>query len=286
MRLINEYVPLKDYYFYRAGGTARYLASPKTNRELVQVLQWIKLHELHYIIVGSGSNVLFSDNLYDGVVIVLNGLNKWITRRNNFVTCGAGVPLEKLVYFAVSVGLAGLENLYGIPGSVGGSCLMNAGAFDSEIADNLFRVEVLDRNTKVLKLGKNDIVFGYRNSSLQGYIVLSAEFELSYGEYPVLKKQIALTASKRMEKQPLEYSSCGSVFKRPENNYAGSLIEKCGLKGIRIGDAEVSGKHANFIVNKGNASSEDIYRLIKYVKDTVYKQTGVLLDEEVKLINF
>ena len=163
---------------------------------------------------------------------------------------------------------------------------MNAGAFGSEIADNLKSVEVLNSEGKVLQLNREEIEFGYRKSSLKGYIVLNAEFDLKYGDSSSLRKKMDLTASKRDEKQPVEFCSCGSVFKRPENNYAGTLIESCGLKGSRIGDAEVSEKHANFIINKGNASSSDIYRLIKYVKDVVYRQKGTLLQEEVKLINF
>ncbi len=286
MNLISENIPLKDYYFYRAGGVARYLARPKTTEELIEVLKWRKSKGCSYIVIGAGSNVLFSDDLFDGLVIVLSGLNRWIIRSRHRVICGAGVPLHCLIEFTALSGLAGLENLYGIPGSTGGSCLMNAGAFGSEIADNLKSVEVLNSEGKVLQLNREEIEFGYRKSSLKGYIVLNAEFDLKYGDSSSLRKKMDLTASKRDEKQPVEFCSCGSVFKRPENNYAGTLIESCGLKGSRIGDAEVSEKHANFIINKGNASSSDIYRLIKYVKDVVYRQKGTLLQEEVKLINF
>ncbi|MEC9492538.1 UDP-N-acetylmuramate dehydrogenase [Flexistipes sp.] len=286
MKLISENVFLKDYYFYRAGGTARYLACPETAQELSGILEWRRKKGVSYTLIGAGSNVLFSDDLFDGLVIVLAGLNRWIVRSRQRVICGAGVPLHCLIEFTALSGLAGLENLYGIPGSTGGSCLMNAGAFGSDISDNLEKVEVLDSEGRVLTLSRGEIEFGYRKSSLDGYIVLSAEFLLKYADPLSLKKKIDLTASKRDEKQPVESCSCGSVFKRPENNYAGTLIESCGLKGLRIGDAEVSEKHANFIVNKGNATSLDIYRLIKYVKDTVYNQKGILLEEEVKLINF
>ncbi|WP_273267045.1 UDP-N-acetylmuramate dehydrogenase [Flexistipes sinusarabici] len=286
MKLISENIPLKDFYFYRAGGVARYLARPKTTEELSEVLKWRQKKGISYIVIGAGSNVLFSDNLFDGLVIVLAGLNRWIIRSSNCVICGAGVPLHCLIEFTALSGLAGLENLYGIPGSTGGSCLMNAGAFGAEISDNLVKVEVLNSEGNVLQVNRGEIDFGYRKSSLGEYIVLSAKFALKYADPLSLRKKMDLTASKRDEKQPVEFSSCGSVFKRPENNYAGTLIESCGLKGLRIGDAEVSEKHANFIINKGNASSSDIYRLIKYVKDTVYNQKGVLLEEEVRLINF
>ncbi|AEI15440.1 UDP-N-acetylenolpyruvoylglucosamine reductase [Flexistipes sinusarabici DSM 4947] len=286
MKLISENVFLKDYYFYRAGGTARYLACPKTAQELSGILEWRRKKKVSYTLIGAGSNVLFSDDLFDGLVIVLAGLNRWIVRSRQRVICGAGVPLHCLIEFTALSGLAGLENLYGIPGSTGGSCLMNAGAFGSEISDNLEKVEVLDSEGRVLTLSRGEIEFGYRKSSLDGYIVLSAEFLLKYADPMSLRKKIDLRASKRDEKQPVESCSCGSVFKRPENNYAGTLIESCGLKGLRIGDAEVSEKHANFIINRGNATSLDIYRLIKYVKDVVYRQKGVLLEEEVKLINF
>jgi len=286
MKLISENIPLKDFYFYRAGGIARYLARPKTTEELFDVLKWQQWKGCPHIVIGAGSNVLFSDDLFEGLVIVLEGLNRWIIKSSNRVICGAGVPLHCLIEFTALSGLSGLENLYGIPGSTGGSCLMNAGAFGSEIADNLEEVEVLSSEGHVFKLSREEIKFGYRKSSLGEYIILSAEFALKYADPLSLRKKIDLTASQRNEKQPVEFCSCGSVFKRPENNYAGTLIESCGLKGLRIGDAEVSEKHANFIVNKGNATSLDIYRLIKYVKDTVYNQKGILLEEEVKLINF
>jgi len=286
MKLISENIPLKDFYFYRAGGIARYLACPKTTEELMEVLKWQEEKGASYIIIGAGSNILFSDELFDGLVVVLAGLNRWIVRKNQRVICGAGVSLHTLIEFTALAGLAGLENLYGIPGSIGGSCIMNAGAFGSEISDHLHKVEVLDKKGDILQLSRREIEFGYRTSSLGEYIVLSAEFLLKYADPLLLKKKMDLTASKRDKKQPLEFCSCGSVFKRPEDNYAGTLIESCGLKGLRMGDAEVSEKHANFIINKGSARSADVYNLIKYVKDTVYKQKGVLLEEEVKLINF
>lgn len=286
MKLINENIPLKDFYFYRAGGTARYLAIPATSGELSEILQWAESKKLNYAAIGSGSNILFSDNVFEGLVIVLGSLNKWIVKKANHIKCGGGVNLNSLIEFTAAAGLKGLEKLYGIPGSVGGSCIMNAGAFGYEISDPLTIVEVMDKYGNKKTLHKNDIKFGYRHSSLTGFFLLSASFDLLQKSSAEIKKDIYSIDSKRNEKQPLEYYSCGSVFKRPENDYAGRLIESCGLKGLSIGGAEVSPKHANFIVNKGNASSSDIYRLIKYVKDVIYRQKGILLEEEVKLINF
>lgn len=281
MRL-KEFEPLSNHTTYRTGGLSRYFIEPYNLSELFAALKFAK--DKNFFILGAGSNVLFSDKLFDGVVISLKKLNRYVIIKNDVLICGAGCLLDNVINFSVSNNLSGLENLSGIPGSVGGAIYMNAGAFDIEIKDFLTSVKIMDFSGNIKIYKKNDLNFAYRSSGLKDEIVVEAVFTLRKGKYLENKRLEIL--KKRGEKQPLEYPSCGSVFKRPKEGFAGVLIENCGLKGYSIGGAEVSKKHANFIINKGNATSSDIYNLINYVKEVVYKKYGIILEEEVKLINF
>lgn len=281
MRL-KEFEPLSNHTTYRAGGLSRYFIEPYNLYELFAALKFAK--DKNFFILGAGSNVLFSDKLFDGVVISLKKLNRYVIIKNDELICGAGCLLDNVINFSVSNNLSGLENLSGIPGSVGGAIYMNAGAFDIEIKDFLTSVKIMDFSGNIKIYKKNDLNFAYRSSGLKDEIVVEAVFTLRKG-INLENKRVEIL-KKRDEKQPLEYASCGSVFKRPKEGFAGVLIENCGLKGYSIGGAEVSKKHANFIINKGNATSSDIYNLINYVKETVYKKYGIILEEEVKLINF
>lgn len=274
---------LAKYLSYKAGGVARYFLLPFNDSELVESLDFAQKNGDFYVI-GRGSNVLFSDRLYDGTVISLKEYNNYQIINDNFLLCGGGVLLWDAVNFSLKNGLGGMGNLSGIPGTVGGAVFMNAGAFGTEIADIIHSFKTVTHNGEIISRIVEKSFFSYRQSGIEDEIVSEVTFRLDNTSFEIQKSRDIL--KKRTDKQPLEYPSCGSVFKRPKDNYAGTLIESCGLKGFGFGNAVVSKKHANFIVNLGEASAEDIYKTIKYVKDTVFKRTGVLLEEEVKLINF
>ena len=281
--ILLEKEPLSKHTSYRAGGVAKYFILPETDEELIKSLEFCHKHGDFYII-GRGSNVLFSDRFYDGTVVSLENYNNFQIVKDNFLRCGGGVLLWDAVTFSMENGLGGMENLSGIPGSVGGAVFMNAGAFGTEVSDVVYSLKTITYKGEAVFRICDRSFFSYRSSKLKDEIVSEVTFKLDKNHFD-LKKSVDVL-KKRKEKQPLEYPSCGSVFKRPKDNFAGTLIESCGLKGFGFGNAVVSEKHANFIVNRGGSSAEDIYKTIKYVKDTVFKNTGILLEEEVKLINF
>lgn len=286
--IIKENVFLKDYTSYKTGGPAKYFAECYNNDDVRQALDFACSNKLDYEVIGGGSNLLISDNGYNGLIICTAKLNRYIINYgNNTVKCGAGVSLADLVYYACSHGLSGMESMAGIPGSTGGAVKMNAGAYNQEIKDTNIKAALMDKNGSIIIKTNEEIGYGYRLSpGTNGYIVLWAEFLYGRKESEELINTRKEILAKRKEKQPLHKPSCGSVFKRPEGNYAGTLIEKCGLKGCRIGGAEVSEKHANFILNEDNASSSDIYNLILHIQKTVYDKTGIKLEPEVRMIGF
>jgi len=280
--IIKQDEPLKLHCSYRTGGNARYFAEPKNNAELLKVWGFLKNYGVKYTIIGNGSNVLFDDDGYDGLVISLKKLNRFIILDGEKLIAGSGVTLDDLVSIAVENHLAGIERLSGIPGTVGGAIYMNAGAFDVEIKDVVDSVEVFkDGIFKVLK--RDDISFSYRKSSITDEIVTAASFSMKYVLDDLFRVRFDIL-KRRDEKQPLDYPSCGSVFKRPIGTYAGKLIEECGLKGFSIGGANISEKHSNFIINYNNATSKDIKEIIEYTKKVVFEKTGIMLEEEVKII--
>ncbi|MDY5051795.1 MAG: UDP-N-acetylmuramate dehydrogenase [Candidatus Mucispirillum faecigallinarum] len=285
---IEENVLLKDYTSYKTGGPAKYFAMCYSTDDVRQALKYAYDNNLDYEVIGGGSNLLVSDEGYNGLIIATSKLNRYIINYGNkILKCGAGINLADLVYYACSHGLAGMESMAGIPGTLGGAVKMNAGAYNQEIKDTNINAALMDKKGNIVIKSNEEIGYGYRLSpGTNGYIVLWAEFLYSESESSALLEKRKEILEKRKEKQPLHKPSCGSVFKRPEGNYAGTLIEKCSLKGYRIGGAEVSMKHANFILNEDNATSEDIYNLIKYVQETVYNQTGYKLEPEVRMIGF
>ncbi len=274
--------PLSLHCSYKTGGPAKYFAEPKSNAELEYVWDFLKEKGIKYIIIGNGTNILFDDEGFNGLVISLKKLNRYIILDGEKVYTGAGVLLDDLILFTITNRLSGLERLSGIPGTIGGAIYMNAGAFDSEIKDVVESVEVF-KDGKFTHLSKGEITFSYRKSSITDEIVTSVTLKLTYSKDDLFKTRNDIL-SRREEKQPLEYPSCGSVFKRPPGTFAGKLIEECGLKGFTIGGAKVSEKHSNFIINFNNATSRDIKELISHVKKVVYEKTGVMLEEEVKII--
>lgn len=286
--IIEENIFLKDYTSYKTGGPAKYFAMCYNNDDVRQALDFAASNKLDYEVIGGGSNLLVNDGGYNGLIICTAKLNRYIINYgSNIVKCGAGVSLADLVYYACNHGLSGMEAMAGIPGSTGGAVKMNAGAYNQEIKDTNIKVALMDKNGSILIKTNKEIGYGYRLSpGTNGYIVLWADFLYGRKESEELINTRKEILEKRREKQPLHKPSCGSVFKRPEGNYAGTLIEKCGLKGCRIGGAEVSEKHANFILNEDNASSSDIYNLILHIQKTVYDKTGIKLETEVRMIGF
>lgn len=283
---IQTGVVLKDHCSYRTGGAAEFYAAVQTNGDLAMALDFAAKKKLEITVLGGGYNVLISDKGVNGLVINTTGLNCHMVINGVEVYAGAGVSIDELAAEACKRGLGGMEDMSGIPGCVGGAVKMNAGAFSTEIKDIAVYVDMMDFDGRVYRVSNAEAGFGYRKADGLHGIVLGAMFGLKKADAEELKNKRAEILAKRTEKQPLHLPSCGSVFKRPEGNYAGTLIEKCGLKGFSIGGAQVAEKHANFILNTGNATADDIYRLIKHVQDTVEKQTGVRLEKEVRFIGF
>jgi UDP-N-acetylmuramate dehydrogenase len=288
MTKIIKNEPLKNHTTYKTGGNAKYFALPKTIEELIDLLKWKDKNSIDLFVMGKGSNILFSDNGFDGLVISLKEYDTDIHIKDNLIEAGSGVELDKLVKFSINHYFKGLENLSGIPGCIGGNIYMNAGAFGTEMKDVVKSIKILDTDYNIISMNNSEIGFKYRKTNnINNKIILSAVFELE----PIQNKENLISKrkeilAKRKEKQPLDFPSCGSVFKRPENSYAGLLIEENGLKGFSIGGAMVSEKHANFIINKGDATSKDIFDLIKEIKRRVFEKSGIELEEEVKLVGF
>ena len=291
---VFEKVKLSEYTSFKTGGPADCLVRPSSIDELKAVIEFVREKDIPYYVIGNGTNMLVSDDGFKGVIIALKDLNGDIVFKDTderdkvMVLAYAGCTLARLSSEAASKGLQGTEFASGIPGSIGGAVVMNAGAYGGEIKDILEYADVLDEAGKVVRLSNSELKFGYRRSIIQekNYIVLSVAFVLKRGDEKAIKAEIRELNERRREKQPLEYPSAGSTFKRPEGYFAGKLIEDSGLKGYRIGDAQVSEKHCGFVVNRGKASSEDIYELIGNVIATVYEKTGVQLEPEIKLLGF
>ena len=273
--------PLAKYSSFRTGGKAANIIFPESTEEFVTALR----ENPGAAVLGNLSNTLVLDGGIDGTVIITTKLNS-VSVNGNTVTAAAGASLTSVAVAARDASLAGCEFLYGIPGTVGGGVFMNAGAYGGEIADIIENAVVFTPDGKVTTLSKDDLDLGYRTSKLQStrYILLSAAFSLQSGNKEVISSAMDDLMNRRMTTQPFDKPSCGSTFKRPAGNFAGKLISDCGLKGMSVGGAQVSDKHAGFIVNSGGATSRDILDLVQLVKKTVFEKTGVLLEEEIRII--
>lgn len=271
---------------FKIGGAADFYIYPSSSDELVKLIKLCKEFDVPFFVIGKGSNLLVSDLGIEGAVIDTSKLNAIKQKSENVIFCECGASLMRLCIFALEAGLSGLEFAFGIPGSVGGATVMNAGAYGGEISDVIKSCFCIDRDGNALTLLKKDMALGYRTSVFKekGLIVLSAEFELSMGDKSEIKEKMNGFMERRKQKQPLEFPSAGSTFKRPEGYFAGALIEKNGFKGKMCGGAQVSEKHAGFIINKDNANAEDIKNLINDIKETVLKNDNVLLEPEVIFI--
>lgn len=286
---IETSVPIKNLTTYRVGGVASVLFTPKDIKSLSNAIIYLKDNSIKFKIIGRGSNLLFSSKLYDGVLIKLDNLNHIDFLPYNKVVVGAGVSLLKLSNEICKRGLTGFEFASGIPGSVGGAIYMNAGAYNLDMGYVVREVKVLTPSNQIITLVNKELNFHYRDSFFQhnpGYIILEAGIRLYNGKEEAIRQVIKERRDRRVLSQPLEYPSAGSVFRNPVGNFAGKLVEDAGLKGYMIGGAQVSEKHANFIINKNNASAEDIYNLIEHVKKEVFNKFGVELRCEQEKVNW
>ena len=281
---IRENEPMRNHTTWRIGGPADRLVQPESTEELQQAIQEAQKAGEPYYVIGGGSNLLVSDEGIAGTVIQLGGSLTGLQISENSIIAEAGVPLPFLARKAAEHGLSGLEFAAGIPGSVGGAVVMNAGAYQGQISNVIEQVICCDASGQLITLHAADCGFAYRNSRFKNnreLVIVSVKMNLQPGRKEDIMEQMQKNTASRNAKQPVEYPNAGSIFKNPPGDAAGRLIELIGAKGWRQGDAKVSEKHSNFIVNIGSASCQDVLQLVDRVKQAVYQETGVLLEEEI-----
>ena len=271
---------------FKVGGPAKYYVVPENAGQIRKCIELAKEYKTGYTVIGNGSNLLVSDAGYDGMILAIGKNMRRTSVDGNRIFAEAGISLAALLNVARNNSLKGFEFAAGIPGNLGGACFMNAGAYGGEMKDVLVNVETLDDKGSLHTYEPGGMELGYRSSAFQknGEIVVSAVIELEQGDVREITATAGELAKKRIEKQPLEYPSAGSTFKRPEGHFAGALIERAGLKGKGIGGAAVSDKHAGFVINKNNATAKDIYDTILFVTDRVKENSGILLEPEVRML--
>jgi len=276
---------LKNHTHIKVGGKADVFVQPTTYTEIQQVVQYANKHNIPITFLGNGSNVIIKDGGIRGITLSLTHITD-VTVNEQTIVAQSGAAIIDISRIALKHSLTGLEFACGIPGSVGGALYMNAGAYGGEVAYVLTKAVVMTKEGELITLSKDDFDFGYRKSTFANnhYIILEATFELENGVYEEIKEKMDDLTYKRESKQPLEYPSCGSVFKRPPNNFAGKLIQDSELQGTRIGGVEVSTKHAGFMVNVDNGTAQDYIDLIHFVQKTVKEKCGVTLEREVRII--
>ncbi len=280
---ISENVSLKDYTTFKVGGPAKIMIKVNTVKELCNVIAYLNKCQATYMIIGNGSNLLVSDEGYDGIVIKLEGDFTKVETKENVISAGSGTLLVNVCKEALNNSLTGLEFAYGIPGTVGGAIVMNAGAFEGEMSMVVTGVEAVTKEGEPIYVAPHSLRFGYRRSEVRktGLIVTKVDFTLTKGDREAIENKMNELKNRRVEKQPLEYPSAGSTFKRPEGYFAGKLISEAGLSGERIGGACVSPKHNGFIINDAGATAKDVNDLIELVKKRVYDTSNVKLEPEV-----
>lgn len=276
--------PMKSHTTFRVGGPADYFVTPQTAEEVAKVIETCTQEKVPYYIVGNGSNLLVSDKGYEGVIIQIYKQMNQVKVEGAQIHAQAGALLSMIAKRALDAELTGFEFAAGIPGTLGGACVMNAGAYGGEMKDVLKSVTVLTDKGEVKTLAKEELELGYRTSVIakKGYIVLEAVLELQKGEKENIQAVMDDLKERRVTKQPLEYPSAGSTFKRPEGYFAGKLIQDAGLRGFQVGGAQVSEKHCGFVINKDQATASDVMNLMNQVSDKVYEEFGVRLQPEVK----
>ncbi|MGY3765787.1 UDP-N-acetylmuramate dehydrogenase [Vagococcus vulneris] len=277
--------PLSNYTYTKTGGPADVLLFPKTATEVKEIVDYCKQEAINWLCLGNSSNLIVKDGGIDGFVIMLTKM-KEIHTHGTQITAEAGAKLIDTTYAALQQHLTGLEFACGIPGSIGGAAYMNAGAYGGELVDVFDSCDVILANGDIMTLTKDDLDFSYRYSNLQimKAIVLSVTFNLAHGDYDAIKEKMDELTFLRESKQPLEYPSCGSVFKRPEGHYTGQLIQEAELQGLIWGGAQVSEKHAGFIVNINKATATDYIELIAHIQEVIAKKFDVALETEVRII--
>ena len=278
---------LKLHTSFKIGGNASLFVSPSDENELKEITDKCKELSVKFYILGNGTNVLFSDKGFDGVVISttekMNGIRR--IDETSF-ECDAGVTLSAVCNYALENSLSGFEYLYGIPGTVGGAIITNAGAYGGEISDVAVEVKHIDENGNFGSYIGQEIDFSYRHSAYENnnYTICSVVFTCQKGDKSEIKAKMTDLIGRRKDKQPLEYPSAGSTFKRPVGGYAAALIDQAGLKGTHVGDAEVSVKHSGFVINKGNATCSDVLELVEIIKQRVLDNSGITLELEVRVV--
>lgn len=282
----TENEPMAKHTTFKIGGAVRLMAFPKSADEIALIVRECNAEGIRYMVVGNGSNLLVSDDGIDACVILLGKDFEEIKLIDETtVFASAGAQLIKVCTFALENGLSGLEFAYGIPGSCGGAAFMNAGAYGGEMKDVLYRCDHIDKNGNAGFLEGDELALSYRHSAYydNGCIVTGLYLKLKKGDKEEIKAKMQDLIGRRHDKQPLEYPSAGSTFKRPEGYFAGALIEECGLKGTSVGGAQVSEKHAGFVINTGGATCSDVLALCKKVSDKVYAEKGVRLEMEIRV---
>ena len=279
--------PMKKYTSFKCGGNASILITPDSSDSLQKIISYCYTKNVKPLIIGNGSNLLVTDNGIDNVVIKIGSkMSKIELIDDTTIFCEAGASLKSLCMFALENSLSGLEFAYGIPGTLGGAVYMNAGAYGGEMKDVLFSCKHIDADGNIGELSQDELDLRYRGSAYtdNGFTIVSAVMKLKKAEKTDVKTAMDDKLQRRKDKQPLEYPSAGSTFKRPEGYFAGALIEECGLKGYTVGGAQVSEKHAGFVINKNKATATDVITLIKDVQKIVFEKHGVMLETEVKII--
>lgn len=279
--------PMSKHTTIKIGGNADVLVLPEETSDIINVLKFAKENNIPVTVIGNGSKLLVRDKGIRGIVIKISSKFSGYEINGDTIVACAGMSMPRLSRIAMKEGLSGLEFACGIPGVLGGGILMNAGAYGGEISDVLVRTKYIDENLEVKTLEHSEHNFSYRYSYFKDHkscIILSAEFKLTKKNEEEIKETMDKNSSSRKEKQPLEYPSAGSTFKRPEGFYVGTMIQELGLKGYEIGGAEISTKHAGFIVNKGGAKAEDVIALMNFVREKVFEKYGVKLENEIEII--
>ncbi|MGN0132371.1 MAG: UDP-N-acetylmuramate dehydrogenase [Lachnospiraceae bacterium] len=275
--------PMAKHTTFRVGGNADFFVEISSSEELAKIIRYLKQTERSYFILGNGSNLLVGDKGYEGVILHLGSRFDRVEVEGEVITAQAGALLSTVAKTAAKSGLTGLEFASGIPGTIGGAVVMNAGAYDGEMKKVISRVTVMTEDGEILELDNDTMEFGYRTSIIKNrpFIVLEAQMTLTWGDASAIQEKMEDFCSRRRSKQPLEYPSAGSTFKRPEGYFAGKLIMDAGLRGYRIGGAQVSEKHCGFIINVGNATAADISELMDEVAEKVEEQFSVTLEPEI-----
>lgn len=278
--------PLKNHTTFRIGGPCDLMLMPESHEAAAFVIKRLRQEKIKFIVIGNGSNLLFTDKGYRGVVVKFDDNLSKMTLEDGVLKADSGANLVKLCKLAIDNSYKGMEELSGIPGNVGGAVAMNAGAYGGEIKDVLTSVKIIDQNSEIVELKAEELNLAYRSSIIQeqGLIVLEATFSLEKGDYDQIYKKYMELKGLRTSKQPLEYPSAGSTFKRPVNNFAGKLIDDAGLRGYRYKNALVSNKHCGFVITDGPSSYEEVKFVIDHVREVVKEKFDIFLETEVKII--